>query len=86
MKEVITKELAAYLQRLIRIELRAMYTLDIDDEAFGVETDLYSLFTKTLNGVISTSACYVHLATYYAEDANIQEIAERINSMRRYDI
>ena len=71
-------KLLEYLERCKKIELKYMYSLDIDDECFGFPTDKYTWITKTLNYDISIEQLIEYFEQHYGdfEQSFIEKLKE----------
>lgn len=58
----------AFLQRTMKNELKWMYHYDIDDEAFGVETDKYRWCKLVVDGKASIEDLLEYFTKYYPND------------------
>lgn len=75
------QELIDYLERLKRIELKWMYHFDVDDDDFGLSTDLYQRICEVLRGDTTVEYVLSYLERNYGEVysniiANIKELSK----------
>jgi hypothetical protein len=70
--------LIEFLERNIKNEQKWMYHYDIDDCAFGVETDKYRWCRQVLDGKCDIAALIQYFETYYPHDEQhfIQKLRE----------
>ena len=80
--ESISIELKNYLEKVKKLELKAMYSLDPDDDAFGIETDLYARVSETLDGKRTPESLLAYFEKYYSEYEKdfIDNVKKLINS------
>ena len=62
------REIVEYLEKQKKVELKWMYGLDIEDVSFGVETYLYQLCVRVLEGRTSLENMISTLVHEYGED------------------
>lgn len=61
------RDLQQYLEKTVKYELKWMYHYDVEDAAFGVETDKYRWCMNVLDGV-SIQELLNYFTKYYSND------------------
>jgi len=67
-KDLAQYDLTQYLEVTMKYEMKWMYHYDVDDEAFGVETDKYIWCRNTLEGNCSVHELVEYFEKYYPND------------------
>lgn len=62
-----TKKLYEFLDTVKRSELKFMYSYDIDDDQFGIETDRYIWCKKVLEGTATIDDLLTYFIKHYAK-------------------
>ena len=63
-------KLITFLNKTIKQELKYMYSLDIEDETFGVETERYQWCKNVIDGNNSINNMILYYEKYYPKEEN----------------
>jgi len=74
-------KLLEFLETLKKTELKYMHSLEVDDPAFGVETDRFSWCKKVLENRCSIDDMIAYFEKYYPNDEKpfVLKLKELVN-------